>query len=170
MPAFETQYAVIQRCVRMPAIDEIATIDAAACSHHRAPACFMREHRAGEVRVEDVVPLLARRVEQRAEGAGARGGDASVQRAVRVGRDLHGGDDVVLVRDVAGGDAHFGAGRASSVAFASSSLFWRRPMSVTTAPSLRSCVAQARPMPVAPPVMRTCWSASGWSAWLSPTC
>ena len=48
-----------------------------------------------------------------------------------------------------------GPGVASSAAFASSSLAWRRPMSVTTAPSFRRCVAQARPIPVAPPVMST---------------
>ena len=45
--------------------------------------------------------------------------------------------------------------RAGSWCFAASSLLLRRPQTITTLPSLWKFSAKAKPIPVAPPVMRT---------------
>ena len=99
---------------------------AAAGPHHRGAGVLEGEEGAREVDAEHVPPLLGRHRDHRADGAGARRGDAELQRTGDLGRGGDRGRHVVLVprrrTTTARTSAPSGASARRSAAAASSAL------------------------------------------------
>src|SRR3990172_9155247 len=161
MPAFDTQYAVIQRCVRMPAIDEMATIEPPPpASSIARPACL----------IVSMAPVrfVARTLSQAARCVSSSGPNVPVPAAATQPYRPPVASAAVFTAALTWSSFATSpvAMRTSapvavrSFSRAASSFACVRPMSVTIAPSAPLFLAHPHPLPEPPPVTRMCLPAS----------